>query len=106
MEVRIDRRRPTSRSKIPTSRVRTASVPRPVKSVEFSSCTEVDQQKRVRRKWKSFNAGTPSTAGLPVHGNACFFVFFLFVCLFLNTSIISSFSRVKVRNYGAMERVL
>jgi len=42
-------------------------VPRPVKSVEFSSCTEVDQQKRVRRKWKSFNAGSPSTAGSPVH---------------------------------------
>ena len=104
MEVRIDRRRPTSRSKIPTSRVRTASVPRPVKSVEFSSCTEVDQQKRVRRKWKSFNAGSPSTAGSPVHGMQILW----FTCLvfFLNTRIISSASRVKVGNYGVIEREL
>ena len=88
MEVRIDRsRRPTSRSKIPTSRVRTASVPRPVKSVEFSSCTEVDQQKRVRRKWKSFNAGSPSTAGSPVHGNA-----------FLSFKLVVPVGRIKVRN--------
>lgn len=53
------RQRPLTRSKIP-ARVRTASVPRPVetqKSVEFSPCTEVEQQKRVRRKWKSFNYG-------------------------------------------------
>ena len=58
------RARPTTRSKIP-SRVRTASVPRPVKSVEFSASTEAEQQKRGRRKWKSFNAG--STSGTPVH---------------------------------------
>ena len=52
------RQRPVSRSKIP-SRVRTASVPRPIianqKSVEFSPCTEIEQQKRTRRKWKSFS---------------------------------------------------
>ena len=58
------RARPTTRSKIP-SRVRTASVPRPVKSVDFSSCTEAEQQKRGRRKWKSFNAG--SSVPTPVH---------------------------------------
>ena len=97
MEVRIDRsRRPTSRSKIPTSRVRTSSVPRPVKSVEFSSCTEVDQQKRVRRKWKSFNAGSPSTAGSPVHGNACFY----FLKLVLPVGLL------KVRSFGVKKREL
>ena len=40
-------------------------MPRPVKSVDFSSCTEAEQQKRGRRKWKSFNAG--SSVGTPVH---------------------------------------
>ena len=53
------RHRPTARSKIP-SRIRTASVPRPVmsKSVEFSPEVQENDIKRVRRKWKSFNLGS------------------------------------------------
>jgi hypothetical protein len=67
------RQRSTARSRIP-SRVRTASVPRPQKQVEFSPCTEDQQQKRVRRKWKSFNLGSSSpqsatTPGVINHNN-------------------------------------
>lgn len=46
-------------------------MPRPFKTVDFSPCTEEkEQQKRVRRKWKSFNcAPAPVAPGAssPVH---------------------------------------
>ena len=55
------RQRP--RTRIPAPRTRTASMPRQ-KSVEFSPEIEMEEQKRVRRKWKSFNLPQSPTCAI------------------------------------------